>query len=156
MPQCQFLFSAIFCFRKVTQEIFSELDKTKVEVPNYLTRRWSPMESRRWTKGRPHLVVARATPRPCHQGVWPPGPPLTLPFRLFNPLNGKTLGAQNLFQKTYCKQPPSSMRDREGSEALPSTPPERGITTGGLLHHHACLRIDVWVVYLGLRVHSSS
>jgi hypothetical protein len=36
------------------------------------------------------------------------------------------------------------------------TLPERGITTGGLLHHHACLRSDVWVVYLGLRVHSSS
>jgi hypothetical protein len=54
---------------KVTQEIFSELDETKAEVPNYLTRRWSPKESRRWTKGRPHLVVARATPRPRHQGV---------------------------------------------------------------------------------------
>jgi hypothetical protein len=34
--------------------------------------------------------------------------------------------------------------------------PERGITTGGLLHHHGRLQSDVWVVYLGLRVHSSS
>jgi hypothetical protein len=33
MPQCQFLFSAVLCFRKVTQEIFSELDKTKAEPP---------------------------------------------------------------------------------------------------------------------------
>ena len=33
MPQCQFLFSAVFGFRKVTQEIFSELDETKTEVP---------------------------------------------------------------------------------------------------------------------------
>ena len=33
MPQCQFLFSAVFCFRKVTQEIFSELDVTKANVP---------------------------------------------------------------------------------------------------------------------------
>ena len=31
MPQCQFLFSAVFGFRKVTQEIFSELDVTKAE-----------------------------------------------------------------------------------------------------------------------------
>jgi hypothetical protein len=54
---------------KVTQEIFSELDETKAEVPNYLTRRRSPKESRRRTKGRPHLVVARATPRSRHQGV---------------------------------------------------------------------------------------
>jgi hypothetical protein len=36
----------------------------------------------------------------------------------------------------------SSTRDREGPEALPGTLPERGITTRGLLHHHACLRRD--------------
>jgi hypothetical protein len=33
---CSLLF---LCFRKVIQEIFSELDKTKVEVPNYLTQK---------------------------------------------------------------------------------------------------------------------
>jgi hypothetical protein len=48
------------------------------------------------------------------------------------------------------------MRDREGPEALLGTLLERGITTGGLLHHHAYLWSDVLVVYLGLRIHSSS
>ena len=33
MPQCQFLFSVVFGFRKVTHEIFSELNETKAEVP---------------------------------------------------------------------------------------------------------------------------
>jgi hypothetical protein len=47
-------------------------------------------------------------------------------------------------------------QDREGPEALPGTLPERGIAAGGLLHHHGCLWSDVWVVYLGLWVHSSS
>jgi hypothetical protein len=46
--------------------------------------------------------------------------------------------------------------DREGPEAHPGTLPERGIATRGLLHRHACLRSDEWVVYLGLRVHNSS
>jgi hypothetical protein len=32
--------------------------------------------------------------------------------------------------------------DREGLEALLGTLPERGITTGALLHRHACLRRD--------------
>jgi hypothetical protein len=68
-------FLLFLCFRKITQEIFSELDKTKAEVRNYLTRRRSPKESRRRTKGQPHHVVARATPRPRHQVVWPPGQP---------------------------------------------------------------------------------
>jgi hypothetical protein len=31
------LFSAVFVFQKITQDIFSELDETKAEVPNYLT-----------------------------------------------------------------------------------------------------------------------
>jgi hypothetical protein len=68
-------FLLFLCFRKVTHEIFSELDETKAEVPNYLTQRRSPKESGRRTRGRPHLLVARARARPHHQGVWPPGPP---------------------------------------------------------------------------------
>jgi hypothetical protein len=68
---------------------------------------------------------------------------LTLPFRLYILLGEKTLRTRSIFHKTYYKPPPSSMRDREGPEALPGTLPERGITTGGLLHHHACRRSDV-------------
>jgi hypothetical protein len=46
------------------------------------------------------------------------------------------------FPETHRDPPPSSTRDREGLEALPSTLPARGIATGGLLHHHACLRCN--------------
>jgi hypothetical protein len=65
------------------------------------------------------------------------------PFRLYIPLDGKNLKTQSIFLETYCKPPPSSMRDQEGPEALPGTLPERGIPTGGLLHHHDRLRSDV-------------
>jgi hypothetical protein len=65
------------------------------------------------------------------------------PFHLFNPLDGKILGSRTLLQKTYCKPPPLLTRDWEGPEALPGTLPERGITTGGLLHQYACLRSEV-------------
>jgi hypothetical protein len=46
------------------------------------------------------------------------------------------------FPETHRDLPPSSTRDWEGPKALPGTLPERGIATGGLLHHHACLRSD--------------
>jgi hypothetical protein len=46
------------------------------------------------------------------------------------------------FPETYRDPPPLSTRDREGPKALPDNLPERGIATGGLLHHHACLRRD--------------
>jgi hypothetical protein len=60
------------------------------------------------------------------------------------------------FPETHCNLPPSSTRDREGPEALPGTLPERSFATRGLLHRHACLRHDEWVVYHGLWVHISS
>jgi hypothetical protein len=44
------LFSAIFVFQK-SYTRNSELDETKAEVPNYLTRRCSPKENRRQTRG---------------------------------------------------------------------------------------------------------
>jgi hypothetical protein len=81
---------------------------------------------------------------------------LTPPFCLYIPLNKKNLKVRSIFHETYCKPPPSSTRDREGREALPGTLLERGITTRGLLHHHGRLQSDVWVIYLGLQVHSSS
>jgi hypothetical protein len=68
-------FLPFLCLRKVTQEIFLELDKTKAEVPIYLIRRQSPKERRRGARRQPHHRVARATPWPRHQVVWDPGPP---------------------------------------------------------------------------------
>jgi hypothetical protein len=150
------LFSTVLCFRKATQEIFSKLDETKAEPPIFLdTRRSLKMRQRGPGPGhtlwRGGLGLARATRgwgRLVHL--------LTPPFCLYIPLDGKNLKPRSIFHETYCKPPPSLTRDLEGLEALLGTLPERGITTGGLLHHHGCLRSDVWVVYLGLRAHSSS
>ena len=66
MPQCQFLFSAVFGYRKVTQEIFSELDNSKIEVaiftvPKQLTWRESKKACRAATCG---LGVAWPWPAP--------------------------------------------------------------------------------------------
>jgi hypothetical protein len=65
------------------------------------------------------------------------------PFCLYILLGEENLKIQSIFHETYCKPLPSLTRDRESPEALPGTLPERGITTEGLLHHHACLWSDV-------------
>jgi hypothetical protein len=129
-------------FRKVTQEIFSELDKTKAKVPIYLTRRWSPEVRGRAARRQPHHRVARATPWLRHQVVWAPGPPSDIALSPINFLRCENTRERTLFDKTYCKPPPSLTQDREGPEALPGTLPERGIITRGLLHYHASLRSD--------------
>jgi hypothetical protein len=149
-------FLLFLCFSKATQEIFSELDKTKAKVPIFSDTRRSPKQRRRGARGQAHHRVVWPSPWSRQQVVWPPGPPpdAALP-PIYSPRR-ENLKAPINFHETYCKPSPLSMQDREGLEALPGTLPERRITTGGLLHHHACLRSDVWVVYLGLRVHSSN
>ena len=71
MPQCQFLFSAVFGFRKVVLEIFSELDEPKAKVPILLSRTRSPEGSQSGVGEQPHHRAARP-PWPRHQVVWPP------------------------------------------------------------------------------------
>jgi hypothetical protein len=146
-------FLLFLCFRKATREIFSELDETKAKVPIFFLTRDRVQSRDEGEPGASHTMGWRGlSPRWRDHLVHL----LTPPFRLYILLGEKTLRTRSIFQKTYCKPPPSSTRDREGPEALPGTLPERGITTGGLLHHHVCLRSDAWVVYLGLWVHSSS
>jgi hypothetical protein len=68
-------FLLFLCFRKATQEIFSELDKTKAEVPIFPDTRRTPKQRRRGARGQPHHRAAWPAPGPCHQVVGPPGPP---------------------------------------------------------------------------------
>jgi hypothetical protein len=52
-----------------------------------------------------------------------------------------------IFPQNILQSPTSSTRVREGPEACPGTLPERGIITRGLLHHHASIQRDAWVVH---------
>ena len=62
MPQCQFLFSAVFGFRKVTQEIFSELDVTKANVPIFtVPKRRTEDETKTGSQGG-HTMPRRGLP----------------------------------------------------------------------------------------------
>jgi hypothetical protein len=149
-------FLLFLCFRKVTHEIFSELDETKAEHPEIYQRSREPKRRRKGASRRPHHQGVRPRAWPCRPMVrapWSTSDAAFLPIK--TPRREKPKHPIT-FLETYHDPPPSSTRDREGPEALPGTLPERGIATGGLLHRHACLRRDEWVVYLGLWAHSSS
>jgi hypothetical protein len=150
------LFSAIFVFQKSYTGNILGIGRNKSQTCYFPEGSQSPKMRRRGARGQAHPRVAWPTPGPRHQGWGQLAHLLTLPFRLYIPLDGKNLKDRSLFLETYCKPPPSLTRDWEDPGALPGTLPERGIPTGGLLHQHGRLQSDVWVVYLGLRVHSSS
>jgi hypothetical protein len=135
-------FLLFLCFRKVTQEILSELDKTKARRPE-IYRSFQRTE-RRW-RG--------ATGGPHHQGARPRAgshPPMVSPTRATSddaPSPIKTPRWEKpkdpiTFPEYIAIRRNRRPEDREGPEALSGTLPKRGIATGGLLHRHACLRRD--------------
>jgi hypothetical protein len=140
MPQCQFPIFCYFCvLEKLHKKYSQNWPKQKLKFLFLPTR--DGVQSRDGGGPEGSRTIGWRGPPPSRATRWcgPLVHPLTLPFRLYILVDEKTLKARTLFQKTYSKPPPSSMRDREGSETLPSTLSEREITTGGLLHHHACL-----------------
>jgi hypothetical protein len=67
-------FLLFLCFRKVTQEIFSELDDIKAEPPIFTEASRRSKMRRRGARGQPHHRAARPSPWPHHPMVRPPGP----------------------------------------------------------------------------------
>jgi hypothetical protein len=157
MPQCQFLVFCSFCVsEKLHMKYSQNWMKQKLNLLIFTEASRSSKRRRRGATGWPHHRAVRLAPGPRPLWVRPPWPTSdAAPSPIKTPRWEKPKYPIN-FLETYRAPPPSSTWDREGPEALPGTLPERGITTGGLLRHHACLRHDEWVVYLGLWVHSSS
>jgi hypothetical protein len=77
-------FLLFLCFRKATQEIFSELDKTKAKPSIFTEALQRPKMRRRRARSQPHPRVVRPTPILHHQGVRPAGPP---PDAALSPIN---------------------------------------------------------------------
>jgi hypothetical protein len=157
MPQCQFPVFCCFCVLEKLHRKYSRnwtKQKPNMQIFNEASRR--PKRRRRGATSRPHSRAARPRPWPSPLRVWPLGSTSdAAPSPIKTPRWEKPMCPIN-FPETHHDPPPSSTRDREGPEALSGTLPERGIAIGGLLHRHACLRRDEWVVYLRLWVHSSS
>jgi hypothetical protein len=135
------LFSAIFVFQKSYTGNILRIGRNKSQSSYFSRYKTESKAETEGARGRPHHWVARPTPGPRHQVVRLPGPPpdAALP-PIYSPRRENPKHPIN-FPETYCKPPPSLTRDREGPESLSSTLPERGITTGGLLYHHACLEV---------------
>jgi hypothetical protein len=130
-------FLLFLCFRKATQDIFLELDKTKAKPTIFPEASRSPKMNRRGARAWPHPRAARPRPGPCHLGVRPAGPPpdAALP-PIYSPRWEKPKGPitfpRNILQAT------ADVDARSGGSRSSSWHP-----AGGLLHHHGQLSSDV-------------
>jgi hypothetical protein len=143
MAHCQFPVFCCFCVsEKLHRKYSRNWTKQKPNIPifNEAFKRWK--RRRRGATGRPHHQGVWPSPWPRHTVVRAPRPTSgAAPSPIKTPRREKPKHPIN-FPKTHRDPPPSLTRDQEGLEALPGTLPERGITTGGLLYRHACLRRD--------------
>jgi hypothetical protein len=75
--------------------------------------------------------------------VWAPGPPLDIALPpIYSPRRENPKDPIN-FPENILQAAVVIDARLGGSRRSSGTLPERGIITGGLLHHHACLRSDV-------------
>jgi hypothetical protein len=68
-------FLLFLCFRKATQELFSELDEIKAKPSIFTEASRRPKIGRRGARGQAHHMVAQPSPWPRHHMVRPGGPP---------------------------------------------------------------------------------
>jgi hypothetical protein len=114
-------FLLFLCFRKVTQEIFSELDETKAEHPNIYRSFQKTEEETERGQGPASPPGARPSPWPRRSVVRAPWSTSdAAPSPIKTPRREKPKNPIN-FPKTHRDPLPSSTRDREGPEALPGT-----------------------------------
>jgi hypothetical protein len=143
MPQCQFPVFCCFCVSKKLHRKYSRnwtKQKPNIQILNEASRR--PKRRRSRARGWSHHQGARPRAWPCGPMVRPPWSTSDVaPSSIKTPRREKPKDPIT-FPETHRDPPRSSTQDQEGPEALPSTLPEKGITTGGLLYRHACLRRD--------------
>jgi hypothetical protein len=130
-------FLLFLCFRKVTQEIFSELDETKAKYPIFTEALRRPKMTRRGARGQPHHQGARPSPWPCPPMVRVPwSTPDDAPSPIKSPRREKPKGwisfSRNILQAAAIAVA------RSGGSRRSSRHPTRG-----LLHHHGHLQSDV-------------
>ena len=132
MPQCQFLFSAVFGFRKFVQEIFSERDRTRAKVPILSKGRWSQKGSRRRATRGPHHAWARPRAGPRLGVVSPPrAPPRVASPPIYSPSRENPK-----HESPHPRKVPQLRRHRRQVSGVrnscPGTLPGRGLTSGAI------------------------
>jgi hypothetical protein len=151
MPQCQFPVFCCFCISEMLHRKYSQNWTKQKLILLFLPKL---REDQRWdgggARGQPHHQGAWPSPWSRPPVVRPPGPtsdasPSPISSPRWEKPKGRFSFSWNILQAATVAVA------RSGGSRSSSRHP-----AGGLLHHHGRLWSDVWVVYLGLWVHSSS
>ena len=135
------LFSAVFRFRNLSKEIFSESDEINYAINKRSKRSRSPKGARRRPPGA--LATLGRDPGGARAELWRGGPtwPPTPPLRPYIPRFAKTLVRSPIFHEKFRRGRHRQSQIRGVLKLFPA-PCRRGDHHRRLLHRHACLRSD--------------
>ena len=141
MPECQFCVSCCFWFQKFYTENIVKI-RGNLFLRTYNIGKLP--EDRRPPGGGPrgpHPMGARPGVGPRPARVWWPWLAPAPILRLYIPLDAKTLIQRTIFHEKFHRG--RHRQSQIGGVLTFSRHPTGGeIITGGILHHHACLRSD--------------
>jgi hypothetical protein len=142
MASCFIQFPVFCCFcvsEKLHRKYSQNWTKQVPKVLFFPEASRDPKRSRRGATRAPHTRAAWPSPWPRPLCVRAPRSTSDdVPSPIKTPRRKKPKDPINFPEHiAICRR--RRPEDREGLEALPGTLPERGITTRGLLHRHACL-----------------
>src|SRR4051794_32448574 len=101
MPQCQFLFSAVFVFQKSCTENILGIERDKLPAPYNYEGTTVPENDRRGVSrvARPH--PGTASPGPVPGGIWAyPGSPDSASSPIYSPIR-ETLERREIFHEKF-------------------------------------------------------
>ena len=140
LTSCHSASFLFLCFRVIHRKYSRNWTKQVPEVLFFSEASRDPKRRRSGAMRGPHNRAARPRGGPCPLCVWPPRSTSDdAPSPIQTPRREKPKYPIN-FPEHIAIHRRRRPEDREGPAALRGTLPERGITTGGLLHRHACLR----------------
>jgi hypothetical protein len=144
------LFSAVFVFQKSYTWNILRIGRNKSQT-SYFYRSFTKTEDEtEGGQGPASPLGGAAQPWPRPPMVRPPGPTSDAALSPIKSPRWEKPRGRISFQRNILQATAVTVVRSGGSRSSSRHP------VGGLLHHHGRLRSDVWVVYLGLWVHSSS
>ena len=133
MPQCQFLFSAIFGSRKAVRAIFSEFDETKAKPPIFSRDTRSQKGKPGGGPGPPPHRAARPGPQARRRVGSPPRDSTDIaPLPIYSPHDAKTRDISIILQKDSRSAAAIAKPSFGGQKFLFRHPAGTGIAPGAI------------------------
>jgi hypothetical protein len=126
MPQCQFLFSAIFVFQKSYTGNILRIGRNKSQSSYLHDTKTESKGDTEGARGQPHHWVARAIPWPRHQVVWTPGPPLDIALPPISSLQQENPKGTNTFPQNILQTATTIVLRSGGSKSSSRHPAGEG------------------------------